>query len=150
MVVQSEEGFSVSDLIHYDVHVEAIIAHNAPILASNQKSLEQAGLAKKTIKGHVENIDFFTEYLVYYEPLTRLDEADEGDVSSFLLDWFPRKAMWASVSSTKSYLASFKKFFQWMGETKRIPAEVVDDVLTTMKEEREDFLEAVEDDDDSW
>jgi hypothetical protein len=36
-----------------------------------------------------------------------------------------------------------------MGETQRIPAEVVDDVLTMMKEERQDFLEAV-DDDDSW
>jgi hypothetical protein len=37
-----------------------------------------------------------------------------------------------------------------MGETKRISPEVVDDVLTTLKEEREDFLEAVEDDDDLW
>jgi hypothetical protein len=36
-----------------------------------------------------------------------------------------------------------------MGETQRIPADVVDDVLTTMKEHRQDFLEAV-DDDDSW
>lgn len=98
----------------------------------------------------MENIDFFTEYLVYYEPLTRLDEADEGDVSSFLLDWFPRKAMWASVSSTKSYLASFKKFFVWMGETQRIPPHVVEEALETMKEHRQDFLEAVEDDDDLW
>jgi site-specific recombinase XerD len=138
----------MSDL-DYDAQVDVIKEQNAPILASFQKSLEQAGLAKKTVKSHVENIDFFAEYLVYYEPLTRLDEADEGDVSSFLLDWFPRKAMWASVSSTKSYLASFKKFFVWMGETQRIPADVVDDVLTTMKEHRQDFLEAV-DDDDSW
>jgi site-specific recombinase XerD len=135
--------------LDYDAQVDVIKEQNAPILASFQKSLEQAGLAKKTVKSHVENIDFFAEYLVYYEPLTRLDEADEGDVSSFLLDWFPRKAMWASVSSTKSYLASFKKFFVWMGETQRIPADVVDDVLTTMKEHRQDFLEAV-DDDDSW
>lgn len=139
----------MSELDH-DAQVDVIKEQNAPILASFQKSLEQAGLAKKTIKNHVENIDFFAEYLVYYEPLTRLDEADEGDISSFLMDWFPRKAMWASVSSTKSYLASFKKFFQWMGETKRISPEVVDDVLTTLKEEREDFLEAVEDDDDLW
>ncbi len=95
----------------------------------------------------MDNIDFFAEYLVYYEPLQRLDEANEGDVSSFLMDWFPRKALWASPSSTKSYLATFKKFFVWMGETKRISAEVVDDVLTMMKEDRQDFIEAVEDDD---
>ena len=104
----------------YDAQVDVIKEQNAPILASFQKSLEQAGLAKKTIKNHVENIDFFAEYLVYYEPLTRLDEADEGDISSFLMDWFPRKAMWASVSSTKSYLASFKKFFQWINTFAKI------------------------------
>jgi site-specific recombinase XerD len=140
----------MSDLIDYDAQVDAIKEHNAPILASFHTSLEQAGLAKKTVKNHVENIDFFAEYLVYYEPLTRLDEADDGDVSLFLLDWFPRKALWASVSSTKSYLVSFKKFFQWMGATQRISPEVVDDVLTTLKEERQDFLDAVEDDDDAW
>ena len=140
----------MSDLIDYDAHVDAIKEHNAPILASFQKSLKKAGLAKKTIKNHVENIDFFTDYLTYYEPLKQLDEADDGDVSAFLLDWFPRKALWASVSSTKSYLASLKKFFQWMGETQRISPEVVDDVLTTLKEEREEFLDAVEDDDDLW
>ncbi len=139
----------MSTLSDYDAQVDAIKEHNAPILASFQTSLAQAGLAKKTVKNHVDNIDFFTEYLVYYEPLTRLDEADEGDVSSFLLDWFPRKALWASVSSTKSYLASFKKFFVWMGETQRVSSEIVDDVLTTMKEERQDFLDAVNDD-DAW
>ena len=140
----------MSTLDDYDAQVDAIQKHNAPILASFHTSLAQAGLAKKTVKNHVDNIDFFTEYLVYYEPLTRLDEADEGDVSAFLLDWFPDKALWASVSNTKQYLASFKKFFQWMGETQRIPAEVVDEVLATMKEHRQDFLDAVEDDDDSW
>ena len=132
----------------YDAQVDAIKEHNAPILASFKTSLEHAGLAKKMVKNHVDNIDFFTEYLVSYEPLTRLDEADEGDVTSFLLDWFPRKAMWASVSNTKQYFASFKKFFQWMGETQRISPETVEDVLTTLKEERQDFLDAVTD--DSW
>jgi hypothetical protein len=132
----------------YDAQVEAIREYNAPILSEFQKSLEKAGLSKKKVKSHVDNIDFFTEYLMYYEPLTRLDEADEGDVSSFLLDWFPHKAMWASVSSTRTYLTSFKKFFQWMGETQRTSPEIVDDVLTTIKEDRQDFLDAVEDDDD--
>lgn len=77
----------------YDQQVKAIRAYNQPILDAFQASLEQARLADKTIRGHVENVDFFTEFLVYYEPLKRLDEADEGDVYTFLSDWFPRKAM---------------------------------------------------------
>ena len=80
---------------------------------------------------------------MYYEPLEKLDEADGSDVWMFLSDWFPRKAMWASVTSVKSYLASFKKFFQWMGETGRVSPETVADVLTTLKEGRDEFLEAV-------
>ena len=68
----------MSDLIDYDAQVDAIKEQNAPILSEFQKSLEQAGLAKKTVKSHVDNIDFFAEYLVYDEPLQRLDEADEG------------------------------------------------------------------------
>ena len=135
--------------IDYDAQVEEIKKLNAPILREFQKSLEQARLSKKTVKSHLDNIDFFAEYLVYYEPLQRLDEADDDDVSSFLTDWFPRKALWASPSSTKSYLASFKKFFQWMGQTKRISAEVVDDVLTMLKEDKQDFIDAVENE-DSW
>jgi hypothetical protein len=71
---------------------------------------------------------------------------------SFSLDWFPRKAMWASVGSAKSNIASFRKFFKFMGETGRLDDETVSEVLETLKERRDDFLEAVEDDDfgDWW
>ena len=81
---------------------------------------------------------------MYYEPLTKLDEADGSDIWMFLTDWFPRKAMWSSVASVKSNIASFKKFFNWLGETGRISPEVVADVLTTLKEGRNEFFEAVE------
>jgi len=127
----------------YDTKVQAIRAYNRPLLDSFREWLEQSGFAEKTIKAHVENIDFFTGYLVYYEPLRRLDEAESGDVWMFLSDWFPRKAMWASPSSVKSNIASFKKFFQWMGETGRVSPEAVDSVLVELKEGREQFLENV-------
>jgi site-specific recombinase XerD len=128
----------------YDAQVQAIRVYNQPILDDFRAWLEQSGLAEKTVRNHVDNIDFFTEYLVYQEPLQKLDEADGSDVWMFLGDWFPRKAMWASESSVKSNMASFKKFFQWMGETGRVSPETVDDVLSTLKEGRDEFLEAAE------
>jgi len=128
----------------YDARVQAIKAYNQPILDDFRAWLEQSGLAEKTVRNHVDNIDFFTEYLVYNEPLEKLDEADGSDVWMFLGDWFPRKAMWASESSVKSNMASFKKFFQWMGETGRVSTETVDDVLSTLKEGRDEFIEAAE------
>ena len=132
-----------SDVNSYDARVRAIRAYNRPVLDDFRAWLEQAGLSEKTVRNHVDNIDFFTHYLVYSDPLKKPDEADGSDVRMFLLDWFPRKALWASVTSVKSYFASFKKFFQWMAETGRVSPATVDDVLATLKEGREDFLESV-------
>jgi site-specific recombinase XerD len=129
-----------ADTYDYDAQVRAIRAYNQPLLDDFEVWLEQSGLSEKTVETHVSNIDFFTNYLVYSKPLKKLDEAREGDVWMFLTDWFPRKAMWSSVTSTRSYLASFKKFFRWMGETGRVSPETVADVLDTLKEDRDEFL----------
>ena len=134
----------MNDTLSYDERVQAINSYNQPILEDFRAWLKQSGLSEKTVENHVDNIDFFTHYLVYYEPLTKLDEADGSDIWMFLTDWFPRKAMWSSVASVKSNIASFKKFFNWLGETGRISPEVVADVLTTLKEGRNEFFEAVE------
>ncbi len=134
---------SETDTSDYDVRVRAIQAANQSILNAFEVWLEQSGLSEKTIQIHVSNIDFFTNYLVYYEPLKKPDEANSGDVWMFLDDWFPRKALWASITSVTSYLASFKKFFRWMGETGRVSPQTVTDVLELLKEERGTFLRNV-------
>ena len=131
----------------YDQEIEKIRGYNQPILDEFQSWLEKSGLVPKTVKNHVENIDFFAEYLIYYEPLFKLDEADDGDVFSFLGDWFPRKAMWASESSMRSNMGSFRKFFRFLRESGRIDGEIEDDVRETLKESKDEFLEAVEYDD---
>ncbi len=66
-----------------------------------------------------------------------------SEASCTEVSWFPRKAMWASKTSVKSNIASFKKFFRWMGETGRVSPETVVDVLDTLREGRDHFLEAV-------
>jgi site-specific recombinase XerD len=106
--------------------------------------LKQAGLSEQTIKDHVDNMRFFARYLLLYAySLRRLDEATAGDVYDFLEDWFPRKGLWASVSSMKVYLASFKKFFRWMGATGLVAPQTVEDVLATLKDSRPLFLRKV-------
>ena len=128
----------------YEQRVHAIQLANQPILEGFEHALRQAGLSEHTIKAHVDNIEFFGRYLLWYGySLRRLDEATEGDVYDFLEDWFPRKALWASVASMKVYLASFKKFFTWMGETGLVPPETVADVRSTLKDSRSLFLRKV-------
>jgi site-specific recombinase XerD len=138
------EIFLMSDTLSYDERVQTIRAYNQPIIEDFRAWLEQSSLSEKTVRKYVFDIKFFTEYLVYYDdPLKKLDESDSSDVRMFLRYWFPRKAMWSSTTSVKSYLASFRKFFNWLGETGCISPETVADVLTTLKEGRDEFLEAV-------
>ena len=132
------------DLATFDQRVHAIHGANAPLLAHFQTWLAQSGVTEKTMKNHMDNITFFAEYLVYYDnPLKRLDEADGSDVSLFLSDWFPRKALWANETNMRAYFASFKKFFRWMETAGYCPSEIVTEILTTLKEDRDLFLDAV-------
>ena len=128
----------------YEQQVQAIQLANQPILDDFEKALRQAGLSEHRIKAHVDNMRFFARYLLLYAySLRRLDVATEGTVYDFLEDWFPRKALWACVSSMKVYLASFKKFFTWMGETGLVSPQTVADVLDTLKFDRDEFLRNV-------
>lgn len=136
----------------YEKEVKEIRAANKPILAAFQAWLEKDRLSEKTVKSHCQNMEFFAEYLLYYEPLYSLDEADSVDVHGFLVDWFPRKAMWASPASTRSHMASFRKFFKFMTESGRIEQTIEGEVRETLKENKEEFLDAVgfDDMDDDW
>ena len=118
--------------------------YNVPLLEEFRAWLTESGLTKKTISNHVGNVKFFGEYLLSCDPPLRLDQATDSNITMFFGFWFPRKAMWASVESTKQNIASFKKFFKWMGETGKAPADVVEEALTTLKEERGEFLAAPE------
>ncbi|GHO61512.1 hypothetical protein KSC_029330 [Ktedonobacter sp. SOSP1-52] len=128
----------------YEQRVQAIQQANQPILDGFETWLRQSGLSEPTIKEHVDNMHLFSRYLLLYAySLRRLDEATEGNVYDFLEDWFPRKALWASVTSMKVYLASFKKFFKWMGESGLVSPEIVEDVRSTLKDDRTFFLRKV-------
>ena len=132
------------DAESYEQRVQAIQLANQPILDGFETWLRQSGLSEPIIKAHVDNMRFFSRYLLLYAySLRRLDEATEGAVYDFLEDWFPRKALWASVSSMKVYLASFKKFFKWMGATGFVSPAIVEDVLSTLKDDRNFFLSKV-------
>ncbi len=128
----------------YEQRARAIQLASQPILDGFEHWLKQAGWREKTIRDHVDNIRFFTKYLAWYTRSQHsLVEATDSDVYWFLADWFPRKALWASVTRVKAYLASFKKFFTWMGETGLVSPQIVAAVLDTLKFDRDEYLRKV-------
>ncbi len=126
---------------------------NNMFLAQFENNLKEDGLSTKTIKSHIDSLGFFCTYLSYYEPYKSLYEMNAGDVSGFLGDFFPRKAMWASPTNVKSYIATFKKFFKFSLALNHIPVAEYDYLLTLIKEDKELWIEAsslINDDNDEW
>ena len=129
----------------YDKRSQTIDEQNKPLIDGFAASLIDAGLSAKTVRRHVENIDYFAIFLMTTEdPIKRLYEADESDIRVFLSYWFHRKAKWSSVETTKSNMISLKTFYKWMGETMTMSDGVVEDIITTLKERRADFLAAAQ------
>ena len=110
--------------------------------------LKKENLSQKTIKSHMGNLGFFYTYLTYYDESNSFAKMDFVDVGGFLGDFFPRKAMWASPSSVKSNISTFKKFFKFMVKSNHIPENEYDDLLSLIKSEKEDWIESVEFDED--
>lgn len=124
------------------------------IINDFSEHLKQMGFVKKTIKNHVDNLSFFAEYLNHYahsdDELKIISQADSGDLSSFSTSFFPNKALWASQSSAKQNITSFKKFFSWLYDTKQISSDHYHDIISTIKEEKSDWIDCVGCDNSYW
>jgi len=113
---------------------------NEVYLNDFQKWLKDKGLAEKTIRNHVSNVDFYiNDYLCYYE----VRDVKEGCycISEFLGDWFIRKALWSSCAHIKSNAASIKKFYALMLEKGVVDQDDYDSLAEDIKEEMPVWLE---------
>ena len=133
----------MQDFMDDEKMVDEIIEQNKVLLNDFEKWLKAKGLTDKTILKHVQNIEFFiNDYLNYYEPTPASEGI--GGVSWFLGDWFIRKAMWSNKTSILSYIASFKKFYEYMYEINEIDQEDLIFLKNTIAEEKEEWIEGVE------
>ena len=137
------------DFKEYEQACVKLKGENKPLLEDFEQWLAGKGLAKKTIKRHTENIDFYiNDYLLYDDAVP----ASEGVISvlMFFGYWFPRKAMWASPTSVREISASLKKFYTFMHKTGQIDADDLAELKETIKEGMPDWLDELGDVTDSW
>ena len=123
----------------YERACAKIRKENAKLLADFEQWLSEKGLAEKTIGQHVANVEFYLNtFLLYSDAMPAKEGASE--ISSFLGDWFIRKAIWASPTSIKQIAASLKKFYTFMHEQGRIDADDLQDLKETIREEMPDWV----------
>lgn len=130
-------------MMDYDEKVEENEKRNEKYINEFENWLTEKGLAAKTIKKHLNNVDLYINmYLNYYD----ITKAEEGmnQIYSFLNGWFIEKCLWSSRNSLKETAASIKKFYQYMSENNYVSSEDYKDMCILIKDNMNDFLEQVD------
>lgn len=130
-------------MMDYDEKVEENEKRNKKYINEFENWLTEKGLAAKTIKKHLNNVDLYINlYLNYYD----ITKAEEGmnQIYSFLNGWFIEKCLWSSRNSLKETAASIKKFYQYMSEYNYVSLEDYNDMCILIKDNMDDFLEQVD------
>lgn len=117
---------------------------NKEILNKFKVWLQASNLAERTIKSHLENVDFYiNEFLLYESPIVSPEEGI-SDVSMYLGYWFIKKAMWASKSHIKGSAASLTKFYTCLLGQGLITEHDLRSLKMTIKDEMPEWLETLE------
>ncbi|MCC5944193.1 MAG: hypothetical protein JJT94_04610 [Bernardetiaceae bacterium] len=135
---------SEQEFKEWEAEVERIRQNNIELLKEFELWLKNKKLAESTIERHTSNMDFFiNEFLVRYEPT----EAHNGalQIGLFLGSFLIKKTYWGSKYSIKENIASFKKFYTFLFEKGSISAEYLNKLKQTIKHQKEDWLQAVDD-----
>jgi hypothetical protein len=129
----------MDDYAQYEKDCERIRTENQELLDEFENWLQEAKLTEKTIRNHVNNVDFYINTFLLYEDA---EEAKEGAyrIGFFLGYWFIKKAMWASKASIKSNAASLKKFYTFLYKRGDVEKEALDRLQARIKEEMPEWI----------
>ena len=127
----------------WERQIAEVIAHNTELLIEFEKYLQTKSLKSKTIKNHIDNVDFYAnDFLLRYE----LIPVEKGclDIGSFLGDFFIRKASWASKYTIQENIASFKKFYSFLNDIGKVSNIELAEMKELIKDEKTDWIEEAE------
>jgi len=127
----------------YERACATIREDNAKLMADFEQWLSGKGLAQKTIRRHMDNVEFYINTYLLNEDAVPASEG-ASHISMFLGYWFIRKAMWGSPSAIRENAASLKKFYTFMREQGHIDADDLQELKETIKEEMPEWLGTVE------
>ncbi len=128
----------------YELESKQMQAENGKLLAGFVEWMLEANLKERTIRKHVQNVDFYINHYLLYEDCTRAMDGISS-VNGFF-DWFfPRKAMWSSTASTKETVVSLKKFYKYLTEKNIVEIADYEFLLVMIKQGMPEWLEHYKD-----
>jgi len=132
----------MDDYEQWEADCKKIRKSNDKILDDFETWLKASKLKEKTIKKHINNIDFYiNEFLLYEDAVEAKDGMSE--IGMFLGYWFIKKAMWASPAQIKSNAGSLKKFYTFFFENELIEEEDLVDLKTRIKDDMPEWIATI-------
>lgn len=123
----------------YEEEAEKIRAENAVLLKGFRKWLEESGIKEQTVKKHTGNVSFYINEYLLREDAARPQEGISA-LNGFFNWFFPRKAMWSNVTTTKETVASLKKFYRFLVDIGSVDATDYQWLLEEVKSEMPEWL----------
>lgn len=103
-----------------------------------------AGLAPRTIKRHLQNVDFFLNtYLLFDEALPLTMEEGVNAIDDFL-GYFLEEKTYFAESTKRSVVASMRKFYKSMVAHGKITPEQYEDIVESLRDGGAEYEELLE------
>lgn len=123
----------------FEEAAEAIREKNLVVLNEFGNALHEAGLKDKTINRHVGNVEFYINDYLLYDELREIEDGIEA-IDGFFNWFFPRKALWSTIETTRQNITSLKKFYKFLLEQERIDQDDYEFLLQIIREEKDEWL----------
>ena len=123
----------------FEEAAEAIREKNLVVLNEFGNALHEAGLKDKTINRHVGNVGFYINDYLLYDELREIEDGIEA-IDGFFNWFFPRKALWSTIETTRQNITSLKKFYKFLLEQERIDQDDYEFLLQIIREEKDEWL----------
>lgn len=132
----------MDDYEKYETDCKKIRKINDKLLRNFSSWLKASKLKDKTIRSHVDKVDFYiNEFLLYEDALEAKDGA--SNIGMFLGYWFIKKAAWSSPAQIKSNASSLKKFYTFLFENGLVDKEDLNDLKERIKEDMPEWIATI-------
>ena len=122
-----------------DLPQKSILQQNSSYL--HLFELDLHGLAPKTIKRHLQNVDFFLNTYLLFDEANPLSMQDGVNAIDDFLGYFLEEKTYFTDSTKRSFVTSLRKFYKSMAKHGKITPEQYDDVVESLHDGSAEYRE---------
>lgn len=115
-----------------DLPQKSILQQNSSYL--HLFELDLHGLAPKTIKRHLQNVDFFLNTYLLFDEANPLSMQDGVNAIDDFLGYFLEEKTYFTDSTKRSFVTSLRKFYKSMAKHGKITPEQYEDVVESLQD----------------